>query len=69
MNIYTLEIFPLYSIIITSDYHPWTSGLHPRPRRFTAMNSDVADNRCYIPTGINNDCYMYLRYLTLDTAS
>ncbi len=43
------------------------SGLRPRPWRFTAINSDVVDNKCYIPTGMKNACY--LSYLTLDTTS
>ncbi len=39
-----------------------------RPRMvYVAINSDVVDNKCYIPTGMKNACY--LSYLTFDTTS
>ncbi len=31
---------------------------------YVAINSDVVDNKCYIPTGMS-----YLSYLTFDTTS
>ncbi len=34
---------------------------------YVAINSYVVDNKCYIPTGMKNTCY--LSYLTLDTTS
>ncbi len=34
---------------------------------YVAINSDVVDNKCYIPTGMKNTCY--LSYLTFDTTS
>ncbi len=34
---------------------------------YVAINSDVVDNKCYIPTRMKNTCY--LSYLTFDTTS
>ncbi len=34
---------------------------------YVAINSYVVDNKCYIPTGMKNTCY--LSYLTFDTTS
>ncbi len=34
---------------------------------YVAINSDVVDNKCYIPTGMKITCY--LSYLTFDTTS
>ncbi len=34
---------------------------------YVAINSDVVDNKCYIPTGTKNT--FYLSYLTFDTTS
>ncbi len=34
---------------------------------YVAINSDVVDNKCYIPTGMKNTCYV--SYLTFDTTS
>ncbi len=34
---------------------------------YVAINSYVVDNKCYIPTGMKNACY--LSYLTFDTTS
>ncbi len=43
-------------------------GEAPRPRMvYVAINSNVVDNKCYIPTGMKNACY--LSYLTFDTTS
>ncbi len=34
---------------------------------YVAINSYVVDNKCYIPTGMKNTCY--LSYLTFNTTS
>ncbi len=34
---------------------------------YVAINSDVVDNKCYIPTGMKS--IYYLSYLTFDTTS
>ena len=63
----------MYSPLLCYSYCPlWLTsedeGKALRPRMvYVAINSDVVDNKCYIPTGMKNTCY--LSYLTLDTTS
>ncbi len=46
--IIALNCVTLYLLSTTSEF---MAVNHPRPRRFTAINSDVVDNKCYIPYG------------------